>query len=83
MEPASRAWASYYALQHLLTELGLQENDAKAEPLAQRQVCLGVLFDTINTTMSVTNERLSEIRELLASWMEKTVATKRDLQSLV
>ena len=83
IEPISRAWASYYDLLKLMVELGLRENAVKAHPPSQRQVCLGILFDTVNMTISVTDERLTEIRELLAVWSDKSVASKREIQALL
>ncbi len=39
--------------------------------------CLGVMFDSIHFTMSVTPERLTEIMHLVNSWLKNTKATKR------
>ena len=76
-------WANYYALQSLLADLGLRENVEKAQPPAQVQVCLGIQFDTVNMNISITPDRLRDIRELLVQWLEKKAATKREVQSLL
>ena len=45
----------------LLQALGLQESSHKACPPSTQVTCLGVLFDKINSTMSITPDRLREI----------------------
>ncbi len=44
---------------------------------------LGVLFNSIPMTMSITPVRLEEIKHLLHSCLSKTQATKKMLESLV
>ena len=74
-----------YALSGLLLQaLGLHELSHKASPPSTRVTCLGVLFDTINFTMSVTPDRLLELQtDLLPKWLTKKSATKTELQSLI
>ena len=67
----------------LLEELGLEESPHKACPPATNATCLGVQFDTVQMTMSVTPERSEEIESLLGTWSIKRSATKTELQSLV
>ena len=50
----------------LLAELGLQESVSKACPPSTVMTCLGVQFNTVDMTMSVTQTRLSE-RKVLVS----------------
>ena len=77
------AWQAYVYCGHLLAELGLEESLSKACPPATIQTCLGVQFDTVQMTLSVTPTRLTEIETLLVSWSTKKSATKSELQSLV
>ncbi len=44
---------------------------------------LGILFDTVTMTLEVTPERLDEIRSLVGSWLRRTSASKKELQSLL
>ena len=44
---------------------------------------LGVMFDTEKLTMEVTPSRLIELTDLVSSWLLKTHAFLRDVQSLV
>ncbi|CAH3121798.1 unnamed protein product [Porites lobata] len=77
------AWQAYDYCGHLLAELGLEESLSKACPPATIQTCLGVQFDTVQMTLSVTPTRLTEMETLLVSWSTKKSATKSELQSLV
>ena len=78
------AFADYALTGSLLQALGLQESSHKACPPSTRVTCLGVLFDTINFTMSVTPDRLLELQtDLLPKWLTKKSATKTELQSLI
>ncbi|MCH2416896.1 MAG: hypothetical protein MK195_09075 [Acidimicrobiales bacterium] len=74
---------AFESLGDLLTELGLLENLAKACPPATVQLVLGVEIDTINGTISVPEERMREIVELLEKWQGKSQTSKVDLQSLI
>ena len=61
------AWQAYDYCGHLLPELGLEESLSKACPPATIQTCLGMQFDTVQMTVSVTLTRLTEIETLLVS----------------
>ena len=80
--PPLLAPEEYRKMGHLLHELGLEENKPKACPPATSQVVLGVLIDTNALTISVTSDRLHEIKHLVAIWLEKETAAKSDLRSL-
>ena len=47
---------AYESLHHLLLELGLEENSAKACAPSSCQVVLGILIDTRSMTLSITAE---------------------------
>ena len=68
----------------LLQALGLQESSQKVCPPSTQMICLGVLFDTVNLTMSVTPARLRELQDaVLPPWLVKKSATRTELQSLI
>jgi hypothetical protein len=46
-------------------------------------IFLGSLFNTINMTISVPQDKLKEIIDLVTVWLSKHYATKRQLQSLI
>lgn len=77
------AWQAYEHCGRLLEELGLDESPNKACPPATVATCLGVQFNTVQMTMSVTPERLAELESLLHVWSVKRCTTKTELQSLV
>lgn len=78
------AFDDYALTGSLLQALELHESSHKACPPSTRVTCLGVLFDTINFTMSVTPDRLLELQtDLLPKWLTKKSATKTELQSLI
>ena len=78
------AFDDYAFTGSLIQALGLHESSHKACPPSTRVTCLGVLFDTINFTMSVTPDRLLELQtDLLPTWITKKSATKTELQSLI
>ncbi len=64
-------------LRVVLEDLGLVEKQSKEVSPRQLMDCLGVMFDSIHFTMSVTPERLTEIMHLVNSWLKNTKATKR------
>ena len=65
VSPPSSADLDYLALGQLLQELGLEEKESKACPPSTTQTVLGVLIDTVAMTISVTPERLCEIKSLI------------------
>ena len=68
----------------LLQALGLQESSQKVCPQSTHIICLGVLFHTVNLTMSVTLARLQELHNVvLPQWLVKKSTTKTELQSLI
>ena len=80
---ASYASDAYRSLGELLQELGLLENFDKACPPSVVQLVLGVEINTVDGTISVTKDRMLEIRDLLSEWEKKTKSTKVELQSLI
>ena len=83
IEPACTAQEAFQYLRFLLRDLGLVESTNKACPPGTRRTCLGVEFDTVQMTISVTADRLRELTQLLDLWLVKDKVTKRQLQSLI
>ena len=69
-------------LQTLFEELGVQENLAKVCRPAQVLTWLGIQFDTLQMTMSLSQEKLVEIADTLRTWQEKPRATLKEVQSI-
>ena len=55
----------------------------KATPPSTKMVFIGILFDTDNLTISVNENRLSEIIDLVTVWLDKCSSSKKELQSLL
>jgi hypothetical protein len=79
----SKAWSAYYTLGQVIDEAGIMESLSKDCPPDTSMQFLGVLVDTLNMTLSVTPERLSELCILLDKWKSMLSATRKELQSLI
>ena len=79
----SRIDSAYQSLLKLLQDLGLDINVKKLTPPDTKVVCLGILFDTEATTMSIPQEKLQSIVQICTSWVGRKVCTKTELQSLL
>ena len=71
---------AFVFLTQLLCRLGFTINWNKVIPPTQRIVFLGVLIDMIEGTLSILNEK---IRSELRNWINRTKATKRQLQQII
>jgi hypothetical protein len=73
-------------LLQLFAMLGIPVNTTKfaAEGApTQTPTILGVRIDTNTMTAQLTPDRLREVTELCAQWLDRTTCTKRELQALV
>ena len=82
-EEESKAEEAYDCLGWILDTIGIKESTQKACPPAYIAIFLGILFNTITMTMQITEERLSEIKNILEVWIDKEVATLKEIQSLL
>ena len=46
-------------------------------------MCLGILVDTVQCTVSIPQDKLYSIKQLCHSWSRKSTCTKKELQSLL
>ena len=73
---------SFDCLCDLLQRLGLTISKKKLiHPCTD--VCLGVHINTENDTISIPDEKLTQIKENVTTWLAKTKCTKSQLQSLL
>ena len=75
--------SSYQFLLDLLQDLGLDISIKKLCPPDTKVVCLGILFDTVNRTISIPDTKLQEICTVCQNWLVKRMVTKNELQSLL
>ena len=77
------AEAAFQALGEILRRIKIKESTKKACPPSTRCSFLGVLFDTTDMYMYITEERRTELEALLDEWLSKTSVTLLDLQQLL
>jgi hypothetical protein len=82
-ETWSYAHAAYSLMGNILTEAGIDEALDKRSPPDVEMTFLGVQFNTLNMTLTITPERLTELNQLLLTWLAKSFCTKKELQSFV
>ena len=70
----SQAHQAFDTLHGLLEDLGFTISEAKLLSPSTKVTCLGIQIDTVNSTLSIPPEKLSEIR---------TKCHKRELQSFL
>ena len=75
--------ASYQCLFYLLQQLGLEISRKKLVARCTAAICLGILVNSVNRTISIPDEKLKEIVEICQVWCSKTTCTKTRLQSLL
>ena len=81
-EVAHKSHEAFVELGSVIKEFGLEEKESKAHPPNSDMPFLGVLFRTSSLTLEVTQDRLKEILNLCSSWKTKTVATRKEVESL-
>ena len=79
----SKIHQSYQFVLSLLQDLGLQVSQSKLVAPQTQVTCLGIVVDTINSTISLPAEKLQEIHDVCTHWTSKSTCTKRQLQSLL
>jgi hypothetical protein len=82
-ETWDKAEEAFTELGRVIKACGLEESPDKACSPNGLMIFLGVLFNTNDLTLSVTEERLSEILQLLDSWVRKVSATHKEVQKLI
>ena len=80
--PVSTVHTAYSFLLNLLEKLGFPISISKLESPSTKGNCLGVIADTIASTFSVTDKKLTGILDKCNSAYNKENLTKRELQSI-
>ena len=75
--------ASFNVLFQLMGDLGLTISDKKLVAPSTQVVCLGILINTENGTVSIPPDKLCQICDTVGQWLGKTSCTKRQLQSIL
>ena len=74
---------SFDALRDMLAQLGLDVSVKKLISPATAAICLGVNIDTCAGTVSIPNQKLRQICDMVNQWGDKKFCSKRQLQSLL
>jgi len=82
-ESLERAQEQLSTLIHLLEFLGWPVNPQKTVPPSQIVKVLGIVFDTIKMTLSVGTQRLADIVTRATELLERRVASRYELQSII
>lgn len=77
------AFESYLNMHELLKQLGIVESLEKACAPNTQMIVLGILFDTVKMTLSLTQEKMDEIVVELKNWPNRKTCSLRQMQSLI
>ena len=83
IETPERVWQAYNTLENLLRDLGIIEAPDKAVPPSVIVEFLGVLFNFLEMTISVTPDRIRELSRELKNWTLHKTYTRRQLETLL
>ena len=62
---------------------GFQVQHNKTQGPSRALEYLGVMVDTVNQQLTISPERMQEIKDMLKDWLQITTCTKRELLSLI
>ena len=81
-EEESRAETAYQQLREILLKMGLKEAVEKSVAPTTVMVFLGIEVNTVTFTLRIPADKWLEIKGLLRSWRNKTVANLKETQQL-
>ena len=76
-------WPSYHDLLQLLQDLGLEVNQSKLVPPSTQVICLGILVDTVQKTLSTPEDKLKDTINMVDNWQGRKKCTRNQFQSLL
>ena len=82
-ELKERIWDAYRALTMLLEELRVDTSEEKMVPPTTRLEFLGITFDSSQMTMEISQQKMEEINSELRTWLYRTKARRREVESLI
>ena len=80
---SSQCQENLSVIQHLCDFLGIPLATEKVEGPADSLTFLGITLDTKRMEARLPAKKFQRIRKLVASWLQKRTATKREILSLV
>ena len=82
-EIKEKAWDAYVTLTHILDKLGVETSKDKIVPPTTRLEFLGIMFDSRTMTMEISKEKMQDIQQELDTWLNKSKARHREVESLI
>ena len=82
-ELKNKIWESFNALTQLLATLNVETSKEKIVPPITRLEFLGITFDSVKMTMEISEQKLVEIKQELDTWLLRTSAKRREVESLI
>ena len=82
-EQRGKIWRAFTMLTNLLRELRVDTSPDKVVSPTTRLEFLGITFDAETMTMEISEDKLKEISQELNSWLLKTAAKRKEVESLV
>ena len=70
-------------IRRVVKDSGAEEASSKTVHPTCVMLFLGILFDTVNLTLEISQDRLVEIQELLEQWLQKTHVSRREVEVMV
>ena len=81
--PPRSVTEAFSFLGHLLKVLGVKESEDKSCAPSTEMSFLGILFNSVKMTMEVEPDRLHKLLLLLPTWLHKSHATRKEVESLI
>ena len=78
-----RAFEAFHQLQNLFLELGLESSPEKDSPPATTMIFLGILFNTVDMTLSIPSAKIQELLDRIQQLIHSRRIAYHDLQSLL
>ena len=83
VDSANKAQIHFTGLGLLLQELGVWESEQKACPPSTQMLVLGVLFNTADMTMSLSQDKIDDIQAELKEWLSRATHSRKQLEKLI
>jgi len=79
------AGTTYDIMSSTAVEAGFEVHDTEPKSIRAARVfeCLGIIVDFNLKQLRISEDRICEIRELLADWSQKVCVTKREILSII
>ena len=81
--PPDKADKDFHKLGWLFQDIGIWELEHKACPPSSIMVILGIMFNTIDMTISIAPEWVDEIQAELDTWHNRVKMSRKQLESLI